>query len=175
MMMQLAIHPAGQHHQYTLWCTSWDTLYILWHWRQEPFCVDCKTYAKLSAFVKYVIKFVGRANPITNHEFAGEYVKNNKQNTYLIFVFLPYPIPNLDYVSHTRFNCVVIAKPFRYLNYEEDRVSAAYLIRYLDFVTATFVAPLTVQPPQNLNICLANGGRGDFGNCTATASWRGRE
>ena len=100
---------------------------------------------KLSTFVKYVIKFVGRANPITNFEFAEEYVKNNKRNTYLIFIFLPYPIPNLDYVSHTRFNCVVIAKPFRYLNYEEDYVSIAYLTTYLDFVMATFVAPLTAH------------------------------
>jgi len=107
------------------------------HRRQELFCVDHKTYAKLSAFVKYVIKFVGRANPITNFEFAEEYVKNNKQNTYLIFVFLPYPIPNLDYVSHTRFNCVVITKPFRYLNYEEDYVSIAYFTTYLDFAVAT--------------------------------------
>jgi hypothetical protein len=81
------------------------------HWRQDPFCVDCKTYAKPSAFVKYVIKFVGGANPITNFEFVEEYVKNNKSNKYLIFIFLAYPIPNLDYVSHTRFNCVVIAKP----------------------------------------------------------------
>jgi len=39
--------------------------------------VDRKTYAKPSAFVKYVIKFVGTANPITNFEFAEEYVKNN--------------------------------------------------------------------------------------------------
>jgi hypothetical protein len=43
-------------------------------------------------------KFVGRANPITNFEFVEEYVKNNKRNTYLILIFLPYPIPNLDYV-----------------------------------------------------------------------------
>jgi len=77
------------------------------HRRQEPFCVDRKTYAKLSAFVKYVIKFVGGANPIISFEFAKEYAKNNKRNTYLIFIVLPYPIPNLDYVSHTRFNCVV--------------------------------------------------------------------
>ena len=49
-----------------------------WHWRQEPFCADHKPYAKLSTFVKYVIKFVGRENPITNFEFAEEYVKNNK-------------------------------------------------------------------------------------------------
>ena len=82
-------------------------------------------------------KFVGRANPITNFEFVEEYVKNNKPNKYLIFIFLAYPIPNLDYVSHTRFNCVVIAKPFRYLNYEEDYVSTAYLTTYLDFVVAT--------------------------------------
>ena len=104
-----------------------------------------KTYAKLSTFVKYVIKFVGRANPITNFEFVEENVKNNKPNKYLILIFLAYPIPNLDYVSHTRFNCVVIAKPFRYLNYEEDYVSAAYLTRYLDFVMATFVALLTAH------------------------------
>ena len=107
--------------------------------------MDRKIYAKLSTFVKYVIKFVGRANPITNFEFVEEYAKNNKRNTYLIFIFLPYPVPNLYYVSHTRFNCVVIAKPFRYLNYEEDYVSAAYLITYLDFVMATFVAPLTAH------------------------------
>ena len=107
--------------------------------------MDRKTYAKLSTFVKYVIKFVGRANSIINFEFVEEYVKNNKPNKYLIFIFLAYPIPNLDYVSHTRFNCVVIAKPFRYLNYEEDYVSAAYLTTYLDFVMATFVAPLTAH------------------------------
>ena len=88
---------------------------------------------------------MGRTNPITKFEFAEEYGKKNKQNTYLIFIFLPYPIPNLDYVSHTRFNCVVIAKPFRYLNYEEDYVSTAYLTTYLDFVMATFVAPLTAH------------------------------
>ena len=92
---------------------------------------------KLFAFVKYVIKFVGRANPITNFEFVEEYAKNNKRNTYLIFIFLPYPIPNLDYVSHTRFNCVVITKPFRYLNYEKDYVSTAYLTIYSDFVVDT--------------------------------------
>jgi len=80
-----------------------------------------------------VIKFVGTANPITNFEFAEEYVKNNKQNKYLIFNFLACPIPNLDYVSHTRFNCVVIAKPFKYLNYKEGYVSTAYLTTYLDF------------------------------------------
>ena len=51
---------------------------IFWHRRQEPFYVDHKTYAKLSTFVKYVIKFVGRANLITNFEFAEEYAKNNK-------------------------------------------------------------------------------------------------
>jgi hypothetical protein len=111
-----------------------DCWFDSWHRRQEPFCVNHKTYAKLSVFVKYVIKFVDRANPITNFEFAEEYAKNNKQNTYLIFIFLPYPIPNLNYVSHTRFNCVVITKPFRYLNYEEDYVSTAYLTTYLDFV-----------------------------------------
>ena len=105
----------------------------MWHWRQEPFCVDCKTYTKPSAFVKYVIKFVGTANPITNFEFAEEYAKNNKEN----FFFLAYPIPNLDYVNHTRFNCVGTAKPFKYLNYEEDYVSTAYLTTYLDCEAAT--------------------------------------
>jgi hypothetical protein len=108
------------------------------HRRQEPFCVDHKTYANLSTFVKYVIKFVGRANPITNFEFVKEYAKNIKRNIYLIFIFLPYSIQNLDYVSHARFNCVVIAKSFRYLNYEEDYVSTAYLTTYLDFVVATW-------------------------------------
>src|SRR5258705_9901775 len=98
-------------------------LFLKRHRRQEPFCVDRKNYAKLSAFVKYVIKFVGGANPITNFEFVEEYVKNNKPTKYLMLIFLVYPIPNLDYVSHTRFNCAVIAKPFRYLNYEEDYVS----------------------------------------------------
>ena len=73
--------------------------------RKADYTGGKNSFAKLSAFVKYVIKFLGRANPVTNFEFAEEYVKNNKQNTYLIFVFLPYPIPNLDYVSHTRFNC----------------------------------------------------------------------
>ena len=92
-----------------------------------------------------MIKFVGTANPITNFKFAEEYAKNNKRNKYLIFIFLAYPIPNLDYVSHTRFNCVVIRKPFKYLNYEEDYVSTAYLTTYLDFVTATLVAPLTAH------------------------------
>jgi hypothetical protein len=48
------------------------------HRRQEPFCVDHKTYTKLSTFVMYAIKFVGRANPITNFEFVEEYAKNNK-------------------------------------------------------------------------------------------------
>src|ERR1700685_3473662 len=100
-----------------------DTL----HRRQEPFCGACKTYMKPSTFVKYMIKFVGTANPITNFKFVEEYAKNNKRNRYLIFIFLVYPIPNLDYVSHTRFDCVVIAKPFKYLNYEEDYVSTAYL------------------------------------------------
>jgi len=46
---------------------------------QGPFCVDRKIYA---AFVKYVIKLVGTANPITNFEFAEQYVKNNKRNKY---------------------------------------------------------------------------------------------
>jgi hypothetical protein len=42
---------------------------------------------------------VGTANPITNFKFAEEYVENNKQNIYLIFIFLAHPIPNLDYAS----------------------------------------------------------------------------
>src|SRR6266436_3364552 len=37
------------------------------------------------------------------------------------------------------------AEPFRYLNYEEDYVSTAYLTTYLDFVMATFFAPLTAH------------------------------
>ena len=40
---------------------------------------------KPSTFVKYMIKFVGTANPITNFKFAEEYAKNNKWNKYLIF------------------------------------------------------------------------------------------
>jgi len=84
-----------------------------------------------------VIKFVGTANPITNFKFAEEYVENNKQNKYLIFIFLAHPIPNLDYVSHTRFNCVVIAKPSNYLYYLEQYASAAYLATYLDFLVVT--------------------------------------
>src|SRR6202453_1914273 len=107
------------------------------HRRQEPFCGARKTYMKPSTFVKYMIKFVGTANPITNFKFAEEYVKNNKRNKYLIFIFLAYPIPNLDYVCHTTFNCVLIAKPFKYLNYEEGYESTAYFTTYLDFVVAT--------------------------------------
>ena len=97
--------------------------------------MDHKIWAKPSTFVKYVIKFVGTPNPITNFEFAEECAKNNKRNKCLCFIFLAYPIPNLDNVSHTRFNCDVIAKPFKCLNYEEDYVSTAYLTTYLDFVT----------------------------------------
>ena len=52
---------------------AWNAVSYACHWRQEPFCVDRKTYAKLSAFVKYAIKFVGRANPITNFEFSEEH------------------------------------------------------------------------------------------------------
>jgi hypothetical protein len=99
----------------------------LYHRRQGPLCGARKTYTKPSTFVKYVIKFVGTTNPITNFKFVEEYVENNKQSKYLIFNFLAHPIPNSDYVSHARFNCVVIAKPFKYLNYEEDYVSTAYL------------------------------------------------
>jgi hypothetical protein len=56
-------------------------------------------------------------------------------------------MPNLDYVSHTRFNCVVIAKSSKYLNYEEDYMSTAYLTTYFDFVMAILVAPLTTLMP----------------------------
>jgi hypothetical protein len=107
------------------------------HQRQGPLFGAHKTYTKPSTPVKYVIKFVGTANPITNFKFAEEYVENNKQNKHLIFIFPAHPIPNLDYVSRTRFNCVVITKPFKYLNYEEDYVSTAYVPTYLDFVVAT--------------------------------------
>ena len=65
------------------------------HRRQEPFCGARKTYMKPSTFVKYMIKFVGTANPITNFKFAEEYVKDNKRNKYFIFIFLAYPSPKL--------------------------------------------------------------------------------
>jgi len=73
--------------------------------------VNNKTYAKPSTYIKYVAKYVGTANPITNFEFVEQYVKNNKQNNYLKCIFLAYPIPNLDYVSHTRFNAAETVKP----------------------------------------------------------------
>ena len=92
-----------------------------------------------------MIEFVGTANPITNFEFAEEYVKNNKQNKYFKIMFLEYPILNLDYVRHMWFNCAVTTKLFKYLNYEEDYVSTAYLTTYLDFVVATLVASLTAH------------------------------
>ena len=107
------------------------------HRRQGPLCGARKTYAKPSTFVKYVIKFAGTANPITNFKFAEEYVENNKQNKYLIFISLAHPIPNLDYASHTRFNCVVSAKPFNYLYYLEQYASTAYLATYLNFLAVT--------------------------------------
>ena len=44
--------------------------------------------------VKYVI------------EFVEEYTKNNEQNKYFKFIFPTYLMPNLDYVNHTRVNCV---------------------------------------------------------------------
>jgi len=50
------------------------------HWRQEPFLVTHKTYTKPSTFVKYAIKFVSGANPITNSKFVEQYAKNNKEN-----------------------------------------------------------------------------------------------
>jgi len=75
-------------HVFGMWCENTSVFsFVYSHQRQEPFCVNRKTYAKLSAFVKYMIKFVGRANPITNFEFVEEYVKNNKPNKYLIFIF----------------------------------------------------------------------------------------
>jgi hypothetical protein len=66
------------------------------HQRQGPLCGAHKTYTKPSTFGKYVIKFVGTTNPITNFKFEEEYMKKNKQNKYLIFIFLTHPIPNLD-------------------------------------------------------------------------------
>jgi hypothetical protein len=89
-----------------------------------------KTYTKPPTFVKYVIKFVGTTNPMTNFKFAEEYVENNKQNKYPTLIFLAHAIPNLDYVSCARFNCVVTTKPFKYLNYEEDYLSTAYPTTY---------------------------------------------
>jgi hypothetical protein len=65
---------------------------------------------KLSEVVN---KFVGRANPITDFDFVEEYVKNTK---YIYNIFLAYPIPNLDFVSHTKINCELSD----ILNYEED-------------------------------------------------------
>src|SRR6202050_714910 len=87
------------------------------HWRQEPLCGARKTYTKPSTFVKYMIKFVGTANPITNFKFAEEYVRNNKQIKYFKFIFRAYRIPHLEFVSHTGFECDEIAKPFKYLYY----------------------------------------------------------
>ena len=84
-----------------------------------------------------MIKFLGTTNPITNFKFAEEYVRNNKQIKYFKFIFWAYWIPHLEFVSHTGFECDEIAKPFKYLNYEEDYVSTAYLTTYLDFVAAT--------------------------------------
>ena len=107
------------------------------HWRQEPFCGACKTYTKPSTFVKYMIKFVGTANPITNFKFAEEYVRNNKQIKYFKFIFRAYQIPHLEFVSHTGFECDEIAKPFKYLYYLEQYASTAYLATYLDFLVVT--------------------------------------
>ena len=62
------------------------------HRRQRSFCGARKTYTKPSTFVKYVIKFVGTANPIPNFEFVEEYVKNNKRIKYYVlrYVVLTY-------------------------------------------------------------------------------------
>jgi len=51
--------------------------------------------------------------------------------------------PKFRLYKPTRFNGVVIAKPFKYLNYEKDYVSTVYLATYLDFVMATLIVPLT--------------------------------
>jgi hypothetical protein len=45
------------------------------HQRKEPFVWIAKPMQHL---LKYVIKFVGTANPITNFEFGEEYVKNKE-------------------------------------------------------------------------------------------------
>ena len=84
-----------------------------------------------------MIKFVGTANPITNFEFAEEYVKNNKRIKYFKFIFWAYQIPHLKFVSHTRFEFDDIAKPFKYLYYLEQYASTAYLGTYLDFLVVT--------------------------------------
>jgi hypothetical protein len=55
------------------------------HWRQEPFLVTCKTYAKPCTFVKYVIKLVGTTNPIADSKLVEEYVMNNKANQIFLF------------------------------------------------------------------------------------------
>jgi hypothetical protein len=89
------------------------------HRRQRSFCGARKTYTKPSTFVKYVIKFVGTANPIPNFEFVEKYVKNNKRIKYFKFFFRAYRIPHLEFVSHARFEFDEIAKPFKYLYYWE--------------------------------------------------------
>ena len=84
-----------------------------------------------------MIKFVGTANPITNFEFAEEYVKNNKRIKYFKFIFWAYQIPHLEFVSHTNFEFDEITKPFKYLYYLEQYVSTVYLATYLDFLVVT--------------------------------------
>jgi hypothetical protein len=113
------------------WCQSTNTK---WkppgsHWRQGPFCVDHKTYAKPSAFVKYMINFLGTGNTLSLWKNMCRTINKTKN---LKFIFLAYSIPNLDYVSHTKFNCGGTAKPLKYLNYQKGYVTTAYLTTYLD-------------------------------------------
>ena len=107
------------------------------HRRQGPICTAHKTYTKPSTFVKYVIKFVGSANSITNFELAKEYVRNNKRIKYFKCFVRAYQIPHLEFVSHAAFECAEIAKPFKYLYYLEQYASTACLDTYLDFFMVT--------------------------------------
>jgi len=111
----------GRPSSLTITYPVWELLVDCWdqHRRQRSFCGARKTYTKPSTFVKYVIKFVGTANPIPNFEFVEEYVKNNKRIKYFKFFFRAYRIPHLEFVSHARFEFDEIAKPFKYLYYWE--------------------------------------------------------
>ena len=119
------------------------------HQRQGPFCGACKTYTKPSTFDKYVIKFVGTANPIPNFEFVGEYVKDNKQIKCFKFILGAYQTPHLEFVSHTRFKFDEIAKPSKYLYYLEQYASTAYLSTYLDFLVFTHTDSMAVNDSVN--------------------------
>jgi hypothetical protein len=48
--------------------------------RTRTLLVARKIYTKPSTFVKYAIKLVGTANPVTNSKFVEQYVTNNKAN-----------------------------------------------------------------------------------------------